>query len=500
MLALQIDTLRELDLPLKALIGESVAVLGIKGSGKTNTAAVLIEELLSSGLPLTIVDIEGEYWGLKERFEILVVGRSPNVDIEVSAERAAKIAEFSVLHGVSVILDLSEFSQDEMMNFLLRYFKSLWATCFTTRKPYEIVLEEAHEFVPQTVRTPLKEVITRIALRGRKRGLGIISVSQRSAKVEKDVLTQASILFLHRVVHPIDIKVYQEILPLPPRQVETIVGKLQPGQAILLRDHQATVVQIRLRHTFHVGATPELTTSVLPELRRIDAALLNELRRAISQGTEQEDGVTEVKQLHAKLAQKDVEIEQLHALVEKLQLQIDLLSKLELTLNESPSSGSRMSELAVEQVHAAQFIAQRQTIDPSFIALMDRTRSSEGVALVVSPAAKTVDAEAIKKQRRRFDSLRQDIQKLPRFHRTILRFLVEREDRAMSVRDLARWLDLSTTTIQNKPPLELIKMGLISRNGKRGRYQYKSSFHGLLKAQFPDLDQESLTEQLLASC
>ena len=82
-MCLHIDIDQRIQMPLKSFIGESVAVLGIRGSGKTNTAAVLIEELLTGGLPLTIVDIEGEYWGLKEKFEILVIGRSPNADIEV---------------------------------------------------------------------------------------------------------------------------------------------------------------------------------------------------------------------------------------------------------------------------------------------------------------------------------------------------------------------------------------------------------------------------------
>jgi DNA helicase HerA-like ATPase len=56
----------DLSLEVQAFVGRSVAVLGITGSGKTNTAAVLIEELLTQGLPMTIVDIEGEYWGLNQ--------------------------------------------------------------------------------------------------------------------------------------------------------------------------------------------------------------------------------------------------------------------------------------------------------------------------------------------------------------------------------------------------------------------------------------------------
>lgn len=51
------DIASGVQLDINAFIGKSVALLGITGSGKTNTAAVLIEELLGQGLPMTIVDI-----------------------------------------------------------------------------------------------------------------------------------------------------------------------------------------------------------------------------------------------------------------------------------------------------------------------------------------------------------------------------------------------------------------------------------------------------------
>ena len=59
---MHIDIHDQVSLSIGDVIGESVAVLGIKGSGKTNSAAVWIEEILSAALPLTVVDIEGEYW------------------------------------------------------------------------------------------------------------------------------------------------------------------------------------------------------------------------------------------------------------------------------------------------------------------------------------------------------------------------------------------------------------------------------------------------------
>src|SRR4051812_46251252 len=108
---LNLDTANILQLDAATLVGRSVAVLGITGSGKTNTAAVIIEELLANGFPMTIVDIEGEYWGLKERFEILVAGRGEHVDVQAGLEQAgleqaAALAKLSVSQRISIILDV----------------------------------------------------------------------------------------------------------------------------------------------------------------------------------------------------------------------------------------------------------------------------------------------------------------------------------------------------------------------------------------------------------
>ena len=72
---------RDLNLNLEDLIGQCIAILGIRGSGKSNTAGVIFEELLQNNYPLSIVDIEGEYFGLKEKYEVLVVGTGEGVEI-----------------------------------------------------------------------------------------------------------------------------------------------------------------------------------------------------------------------------------------------------------------------------------------------------------------------------------------------------------------------------------------------------------------------------------
>ncbi len=490
---LSIDNFNKLQLEIQTLVGRSVAVLGITGSGKTNTAAVLIEEVLSHGLPLTIVDIEGEYWGLKERFEILVAGRSAHAEIEVSPESAGKLAEVSIKRGISVILDLSEFTQEEAYAFLIEYFKSLWAVSTATRQPYQIVLEEAHEFVPQGTSTPLKQILTRIALRGRKRGLGIILVSQRSAKVEKDVLTQTSLLFLHKVVHPIDLKVYKDLIPLPAGEVEDIVRKLQPGEAIMLYNHQASVVRLRLRYTFHVGSTPTFSAVAQPKLRKLDERMLKELQGLLA--TTQQEGIS--KDERKMLAQRIEELEEAVALrdaeIEKLKSQIDLLSKLTVSIEgwRNLPNISSLQQVEVDQAIVGQ-ITGSKTLEPASPGsiTLPQLRNSDVAHYESSLSAA---------EQRKFDSLVRRIQKLPKMQRSLLQLLAEHEGTFMTVPVIASWLSLKESTVRNHPPHDLLKMRLITRVRGKSGYRYTSALASYLRGEFHQTDLQLFFRELFSS-
>jgi Helicase HerA, central domain len=270
-------------LNIRDIPGKSIAVLGIKGSGKTNTAAVLIEEMLAGGVPLTIIDIEGEYWGLKEKYDMIIAGAGEHVEINLTEPlQASTLAAFSLQERVPVILDLSDLESNIQAEMLAQaYLESLWTTARKVRTPYQIVIEEAHEWIPQSGKTLVKEVISRIAKRGRKRGLNLTLVSQRSARVDKDSLTQSDIYILHRVVHSLDIDVYKEVLPLPAKEVENIVPALADGEALVLYKHIADKVQIRQRHTHHAGTTPELDKQVEAKLKTTDVSSLLKKLEAI---------------------------------------------------------------------------------------------------------------------------------------------------------------------------------------------------------------------------
>ncbi len=270
----------ELTVPLEEVVGQCVAILGIRGSGKSNTAGVIFEELLAAHYPMSLVDIDGEYFGLKEKYEVLVVGGGDHADVELNMATVGEVADLSLHEGVPVILDVSDMLGQERERLVFNYLTRVWSLAGRLRTPYMIGIEECHEFIPQGVRTRLKDVIARIALRGRKRGLGAVVVSQRSAKVEKDVLTQAGMLFLHRVVHEADMRVYGELLPWRKTEVKEIVSQLGVGECIFTSGSVARKVKIRVRHTFHGGYTPSFCPVESPKLRQVRGRILEALARA----------------------------------------------------------------------------------------------------------------------------------------------------------------------------------------------------------------------------
>ncbi|MEB3861124.1 MAG: DUF87 domain-containing protein [Desulfurococcales archaeon] len=265
---------------LENIYGKAIAILGVRGSGKTNTAAVFIEELLMKGIPVIVLDIDGEYWTLRENYDTLIVSADEKADIPLDisdSEQASRLARALLDIYLPAVIDLSEFIVDDYSEYLNAFLEEVWRSSKLYRRPLFLVIEEAHEFIPQGYSSSVKNVLVRIALRGRKRGLGLIMVSQRSAKVDKDVLSQAEYYVLHKVMHPADLRVYKELLPLNPREVEDVVPKLDVGEALFYDGIYVRKVKVRKRQTIHLGYTPNAYSKMNFQLRSIDRSLLEHI-------------------------------------------------------------------------------------------------------------------------------------------------------------------------------------------------------------------------------
>jgi hypothetical protein len=429
-------------------------------------------------LPLTIVDIEGEYHTLREQHSLLIAGRSEAADIPLLVENAAGIAELSLQRRISVVLDLSDYDQEEMQIILLAYFSHLWKLATMLKTPYAVVIEEAHEFLPQGQRTPLKSLLTRFALRGRKRGLGIIIASQRSAKVEKDLLTQAGLLFLHYVAHPTDLTVYKDLVPLAAKEVEQQVRALSPGGALFVHGAQVEQIQVRLRSTSHAGVTPTLDGDQ-PRFKTIDAALLEELRELTARAVKEGVG-DETTQLRKQLKDAEAIISRQQTLIQRQAEQIELLSKLSVQVKPSEVSALEIRQAVVQNMLVPALSVQA----PPAHHVVDSTVTCN------------VIEQPLPLNEVKFRSLQMRLRQVPALERETLRVLIE-QGRTLTMQDIAAWLSKSESHMQHHPPHTLIKLGLVTRSKRGKTYLYRASLIEYLRREFPGGDVQQLQAQLL---
>jgi hypothetical protein len=246
-------------IPIADVVTGRGFITGKSGSGKSNTASVLCEELLDEGIPLMIVDTDGEYYGLKEEYELLHVGGDERCDLRVGPQHAEKIAEITLGSNVPIILDVSGFIEESDSKRLVHdVVRELFIKEKKAKIPYLLLIEEAHEFIPESGGLDeVGDMLVRVAKRGRKRGLGVCAMSQRPASVSKDFITQCDWLVWHRLTWKNDTKVVSRIMG---SQTAEEVKNLNPGEAILRADwwDDKLRVKFRRKRTLDAGATPDL--------------------------------------------------------------------------------------------------------------------------------------------------------------------------------------------------------------------------------------------------
>jgi uncharacterized coiled-coil protein SlyX len=301
------------DLPVVELLTGRGFVTGKSGSGKSNTASVVAEKLLDRGLSLLIVDIDGEYYGLKEEYEILHVGADEECDIRVSPEHAGKIAELALEQHVPIILDVSSFLDErEAKELLTEVARQLFAKEKKKKQPFLLVVEEIHEWLPEG--GGLDEcgrMLIKVAKRGRKHGLGMCGISQRPADVKKDFITQCDWLVWHRLTWGNDTKVVQRILG---SDYADWVEDLNDGEGFLMTDWDEEVrqVQFQRKRTFDAGATPGLDDFERPELKSVSGDLVSDLEEIT---VEKRARQNRIREMERKLKDKEQRIEELEDLL-----------------------------------------------------------------------------------------------------------------------------------------------------------------------------------------
>jgi uncharacterized protein len=124
-----------------------------------------------------------------------------------------------------------------------------------------LVLDEAHEFLPNEGKTLATDPLITILREGRQPGISLILASQQPGKIHTDVMTQADVVIAHRITAKIDTEALGTLMQSYMR--EGLVEQLDnlprsKGAAIIFDDNNEKMYSIKLkpRLTWHGGEDP----------------------------------------------------------------------------------------------------------------------------------------------------------------------------------------------------------------------------------------------------
>lgn len=204
----------------RSALEHHIAFVGKTGSGKTGSAkSGIIEPALAAQERVCVIDPTGAWWGLRldadgksKGLPIYVFG-GEHGDFPLLASQGEMMAEAIGETSTPAILDTTLLRTGERMRFFTDFADTILRV---NRGPLRLVIDEAHLFAPQAgtrgagAMPDMLHAANNLISLGRSRGLRIVLISQRPAKVHKDSLTQVESLVAMRLIAPQDRKAVEE--------------------------------------------------------------------------------------------------------------------------------------------------------------------------------------------------------------------------------------------------------------------------------------------------
>lgn len=124
-----------------------------------------------------------------------------------------------------------------------------------------LVLDEAHEFLPNRGKTLATDPLVTILREGRQPGISLVLASQQPGKIHTDVMTQSDIVLSHRITAKLDTDALGALMQSYMRKgLDQLLDGLPrlPGAALVLDDNNEKMfpMQVRPRFTWHGGEDP----------------------------------------------------------------------------------------------------------------------------------------------------------------------------------------------------------------------------------------------------
>jgi DNA helicase HerA-like ATPase len=137
-----------------------------------------------------VIDLEGEFSTLREKFDYILIGK--NGDTPAEPRSAGLLARRLLELNVSAIINLYELPQQDRKRFVKLFLEALINAPKHLWHPVLVVIDESHVFAPEKGQSEAMGAVIDLATRGRKRGYCAVLATQRLSKLHKDTAAECN--------------------------------------------------------------------------------------------------------------------------------------------------------------------------------------------------------------------------------------------------------------------------------------------------------------------
>lgn len=356
------------------------------GGGKSYTIRKILEEVGNEVMSI-VLDVEGEFKTLREKYDFLLIGQTGDVPINIKAAHLLpqKLMELNV----SSVIDISDLKMHDRILYVKKFLEALMELPRKFWKPCLVVVDEAHVYCGQQEKQDSTRAVIDLMTRGRKRGYCGILATQRIAKLHKDAAAEANNYMVGRTGLDVDMKRASEILGFTSKVDMLSLRNLDAGEffvfgtALSRSVEKAKVAKVK---TTHPKVGMDLRNKITPPTQKIKA-MLSKLADLPKEAEQKAKTIKELKHRNrelerelktlpiARIDNKQLELAKKRGFVEaekQLQNQFNRLFKHNQALM---NKLSRIAEMTV--VEPTPKVVKSIPIKPIAISPVQQTRSTQ---------------------------------------------------------------------------------------------------------------------------
>ena len=214
---------------LDSLVKSRMLIQASAGGGKSYLLRKILEETYGL-IPQIIIDSEGEFSTLREKFDYILIGEDGDLPIDI---RSAELLAKKLLETrASAILDLYGLKKHERPIFVKRFLEAVMNVKKELWHPTLIAIDEAHLYCPEgkSGKSEATSTVIDLMSRGRKRGYVGVLATQRISKLNKDASAECDNRFIGKCIQDIDRKRAAEELGIVSKEKIIDLRKLKAGE------------------------------------------------------------------------------------------------------------------------------------------------------------------------------------------------------------------------------------------------------------------------------